>query len=219
MKKFFVLLLAAAMLMTSSALAFTYVEVPSEDIFDPEIIEREKVSDWARNEVQLAREYGLLTENTSFYLTRQITRAQFAELIVNMVEKAENHEIETLASGYFTDCDDLAIRKAAAAGIVNGMGEGLFAPDVTTNREQIATMISRATAYMDLHRDTTLTPVAGSIEGFADKDQVSDWAVDGVGLLAANNIMKGTSDTTLSPKSPCTVEQSILLALRVYNLT
>lgn len=198
---------------------FTFEKLDREDVFSPELIEKEAVSDWAADEIEEARAAGLLTENTSFYLTRQITRAQFAELIVNMVEKAENHEIETLASGYFTDCDDLAIRKAAAAGIVNGMGEGLFAPDVTTNREQIATMISRATAYMDLHRDTTLTPVAGSIEGFADKDQVSDWAVDGVGLLAANNIMKGTSDTTLSPKSPCTVEQSILLALRVYNLT
>jgi len=56
----------------------------------------------------------------------------------------------------------------------------------------------------------------GGIDKYDDRGEVSDWAVDGVGVLAANGIMKGTSDTTLSPKSPCTVEQSIILIYRLY---
>ncbi len=43
------------------------------------------------------------------------------------------------------------------------------------------------------------------------------WAMEGVGTLAANGIMAGTSATTLSPKEPRTVEQSILLLYRVFR--
>ncbi|MFA5522976.1 MAG: hypothetical protein WDA24_01340 [Tissierellales bacterium] len=46
----------------------------------------------------------------------------------------------------------------------------------------------------------------------------SNWAKQGVGVLANNNIMSGTSKTTLSPKSSATIEQSVLLVYRLYNI-
>lgn len=52
---------------------------------------------------------------------------------------------------------------------------------------------------------------------FQDKAQISDWAVEWVGKLAANAIMNGTSQSTASPKQSCTVEQSILLLYRLYQ--
>jgi len=219
MKKIISLLLVLILsfALTTPALALKGEVVNPEEL--PFIMNDSSPSSWAVKEINAARAAGLIPDlsgNPKF--TDSITRLQFAELVVNMVEKALKQQIDPLPSGRFTDCDDLAIRKAAAAGIVNGMSETTFVPNQTTNREQIATMVARAIAYMEEASGEDMTPSAGSIDKFADKGQVSSWAKDGVGLLAANGIMNGTSATKLSPKNPCTVEQSILLILRVYNL-
>lgn len=189
-----------------------------EDILSEEQIEREQVSDWAKEEFDIANFLGLvppLTDQPAF--TGNITREQFAELIVNMVEKVLGKSLDVASSNTFTDSSNTAVLKAYEAGIITGVGEGKFAPKNTTNREQIATMIYRATQYLAEQTGENLTPNAGSIEGFTDKASISNWAAEGVGKLAANDIMKGTSATIASPKNACTVEQSILLIYRVYQ--
>ena len=175
-------------------------------------------SSWAKAEVEAATAAGLVPALTgSPGYQNSITRQQFAELVVTLVEKSVGNSLEAAPAGTFSDCDSLAVRKASAAGIVNGMGGGLFAPNQTTNREQIATMVNRAIQVIKAETGTDLTPVKGSISKFADKSSVSSWAVEGVGALAANGIMNGTSSTQLSPKATCTVEQSILLSFRTFE--
>lgn len=176
-------------------------------------------SDWAKAEVDAARAAGIIptfTGNPGYQDT--ITREQFAELIVQFVTVAcgKAPELDTTLS--FTDCTNSAVMLAASAGIVNGVGNDKFDPTAATNREQIATMIYRAINYVKKTTGTDLAPKSANLDGFTDKAQLSTWASEGVGVLAANGIMKGTSDTTLSPKNSCTLEQSILLAYRVYVL-
>lgn len=174
------------------------------------------VSDWAKSEIKEARISRLvpaLTGNPG--MQAAITREQFAELIVNYFTAhrifVEDKDIT------FVDCENPAVLKAASAGIVNGVGDNKFDPNATTNREQIATMIYRAIRYIKEYNGRNLTSESGDISGYSDKADVSSWAVEGVGALAANGIMKGTSETTLSPKNPCTVEQSIILIYRLYK--
>lgn len=207
-----------AVIMTNSAFAFTITDVNAEDIFSPGLIEKETVSDWAKDEVAMADQLGLipvLTDRPAYQSS--ITREQFAELVVNLVEKVLDKQIDAASSDTFTDSSNIAVLKAYEAGIITGVGEGKFAPKNTTNREQIATMIYRATQYLAEQTGENLTPNEGSIEVFTDKASISSWAAEGVGKLAANDIMKGTSATTASPKNACTVEQSILLIYRVYQ--
>ena len=66
----------------------------------------------------------------------------------------------------------------------------------------------------------SILPMGASAYGHHPFTDVSDddWFADGVQYVYQNNLMNGTSATKLSPKNPCTVEQSILLVLRVYNL-
>lgn len=204
-------------MLCTSAMAFTFEIFENTDIFTQETIENEMVSDWAKDEFFAASELGLvpeLTDNPAF--RGNITREQFAELVVNMTEKAMEKELEAAATDTFTDTTNPEILKAYQAGIITGVGEGKFSPKATTNREQIATMIYRATQYLAEQTGADLTPNTGSIEVFTDKASISDWAVESVGALAANDIMKGTSATTASPKDACTVEQSILLIYRVF---
>lgn len=188
-----------------------------EDVMSEERFEKESVSDWAVNEVEAAQRLGLIPELTGDPAFKDtITREQFAELAVQMVTVALGETPNTTGAETFTDTTNEKIIQAAAAGIVNGMGDGTFAPKANTTREQIATMIYRSIVYIDNETGINIAPAAGDISKFTDKDLVSYWAVRGVSVLASNGIMNGTSDTTLDPQSSCTVEQSILLLYRVY---
>lgn len=126
--------------------------------------------------------------------------------------------ITPAAEGTFTDTDDLWVRKAAALGLVNGLDDGSrFSPNGYINREQLVVMLYRTIRYLESETDRTVLTGTGSLAGYDDAGQVSDWAVDAVAALNANDILQGTSGTSLSPKDTTTVEQGILLALRTYQ--
>ncbi len=175
-------------------------------------------SDWAVDELKAAYEAGLIPEftgNPKFKDT--ITREQFAELVVKLTEKVVGKEITPAADTTFTDCMNPSVLKAYAAEIVSGVGNDRFDPNQTSNREQIATMMARAISFIEPRIVNDIATADPDLSKFTDKNQVSAWAISGMGLLAANGLMKGTSDTTLSPKASCTVEQSILFVYRLYE--
>lgn len=51
------------MLLTTSAFAFAFDEVTPEDVFSLAVIEQEKVSNWAKDEIAFARKARLLTQH------------------------------------------------------------------------------------------------------------------------------------------------------------
>jgi len=185
-------------------------------IFDPRL--RDYTSPWAEGEMKQAKAAGLVTESNDSYFTFRITRRRFAELAANLVEQATGQTITPAAEGTFTDTDDLWVRKAAAIGLVNGLGDGSrFSPNGYISREQLAAMLYRAIRYIESQAGTTILAEQGSLEGYTDAAQVSPWAQEAVAALHAAGILKGTSGTTLSPKDTTTVEQGILLTLRAYQ--
>ena len=209
-------ILSVTLIMIMTISIFTFAEG-----YDFEIIDASEInapSNWAKPEIDKAKEAGLLTENTDNYFKEDITRFQFAELVVNMVEKAIGKGITPASSGTFTDTKEGSILKAYSAGIVAGVSETEFAPSNYITREQIATMVYRAIVYIESEKGEEFTTKNSSIESYTDKNDVSSWAKEGVGVLANNNIMSGTSSTTLSPKNSATIEQSILLVYRLYNV-
>lgn len=192
-----------------------YVCLGDAEVAQPE---ENAPSAWAKEMVESAKAAGMvpaLTGDPAY--TDAITREQFAELAVQTVFACTGEKTQAAASGTFTDTQSEVILQAYAAKIVSGVGNGQFGPKTTSNREQIATMIANTISYLESKSGVDLTPNAGSVAAFSDQSQVSSWAVGPMGLLAANGIMGGTSATTLSPKSPCTVEQSIVLLYHVYE--
>ncbi len=175
-------------------------------------------SEWAVEEVIKANEYEILPQLTdSPGFQDAITREQFAELVVCMLENRLGGGFE-VSDTVFSDCTNTQVLKAYAVGVVDGVGDNLFNPKSTTNREQIATMLYRALNLLESRLAKDVTPAEADISAFADCTEVSTWAQEGVGVLAANGLMRGTSETTLSPKDPCTVEQSIALVTRIFEL-
>lgn len=177
-------------------------------------------SNWAAEEVAAAHEAGLVPQLTGSPAYQDaITREQFAELAVQTVETILGRELAAAPAGTFSDSANPAVRKASQAGIVTGVGNGKFDPATPTNREQIATMIHRAIRYLEQENRTDYVEKFEDLSLYTDIDQISSWAVQAMGILSHNQIMLGTSDTLISPKASCTVEQAILLLYRVYCRT
>ena len=175
-------------------------------------------SDWAKAEIDAANSAGLIPNLDDEPLwNNNATRLQFAQLAVSLAETITGKQLPQNKSVAFKDCNDAAVLKAYQAGIVNGVSDTEFAPNESLTREQLATMIWRTVKYIQKETNKEKLTDGGDISGFADAGDVSDYASEAVAALAKYDIMKGTSETELSPKSACTVEQSVLLIYRTFN--
>ena len=85
---------------------------------------------------------------------------------------------------------------ASECGIVNGIGDGLFGPNNSITREQMATMVYRFMKYCGYD----LSAEAGvDLSGFADADRISDYAKDAMRWAVGSGLFKGRTATELAP--------------------
>ena len=175
-------------------------------------------SDWAKPEIDKADAAGLIPVLAGEPGWRDTARrVHFAQIVVQLVETVLDEKLAKAPEDTFYDCSDEAVLKAYKAGIINGIGDDKFDPKSGVSREQLATMLWRAAEYIQKRGEGKTLKKGAGLDGYADKDSVSDYAVEAVAALAENGIMKGTSETTLSPQDGCTIEQSVLLVYRLFD--
>ena len=165
-------------------------------------------SQWATEQVTLASSLGLVPDSLKSDYTRSTTRAEFCALAVKLYEIVVGNEIAGRRT--FADSADVNVQKMGSLGVVNGVGNNMFAPNDTITREQAAVMLANlagATGNSIYFYDTT----------FADKTQISSWAITQVGQIQSAGIMSGVGNNIFSPKGSYTREQSIVTMLRLYN--
>ena len=169
-------------------------------------------SGWAKGLIDDALEQGMVTARTEGRYQDQITRLQFAELAVNLIENLTRQEVAP-AENTFNDTDDVMVLKAVAAGVASGKGEGTFAPNDFITRQEICVMLSKVIQYVDAAKgSTTLENTSTELDSakFSDTGDVASWARGAVALLTNNELMSG-SDGKVLPKNNTTVEQAIIL--------
>ena len=180
-------------------------------------------SEWAKESMREASKYGIVKgEGIQSAYTDKITRGEFASLIIPLVEEMRG-EITPAPAGTFSDTDSVYVLKAYAAGIVNGTGNGKFSPDALITRQEIAVMFCRAIGYVEssialwiigAHPELIVDHTA-AIQKHDDYNQVASWAQKQVALLYKHGIMVGTGSKTLAPRSNATVQEAIILTMRV----
>ena len=175
-------------------------------------------SAWATGNILTADSLGLITDRTDSNFSTPITRLQFAELAVNLIEKATGSTLPT-GSQSFQDTSDPVALKAVEAGIASGTGDGNFSPNASITRQEICVMLNQVIRCVDEAKgSTTLTNTDTTLNSqFTDAGQVDSWAADSMALLNNNGLMSGTSATTLSPKNNTSIQEAITLILALYN--
>ena len=98
---------------------------------------------------------------------------------------------------------------AADAGIVTGVSDTTFAPDVTMTREQIATILYRYAAYKGY--DMT---ASNDLSGYADAGEIGSYAVEAMGWANGAGLITGSTATTLNPLGSATRAEVATILMR-----
>ena len=208
MKKIISLIIAAVMLL--SALGITghaKLSVPFTDV---------NKDAWYYDSLHFCYGRGLVNgmTETTFVPNGTLTRAQFVQLLY------ENHgDVVNSYTDKETGFEDVrpkhwynaAVAWAVDNGYVNGVSETKFAPNEPITREQAARILylcaeDLGSAYLE-----TDVTIRADLNGYSDKDKVSDWACEQISWTVAAGIIRGTSDTTLEPKGYTTRAQACRL--------
>ncbi|MBP7177087.1 MAG: S-layer homology domain-containing protein [Thermoclostridium sp.] len=171
-----------------------------------------KASEWAVPELTKAEAYGLIPNSIKNDMSKPITRKEFAEVCVLVYELTTKMTAQSAPASTFTDTKDINVLKAFNIGIVTGIGEGKFGPDLTTNREQIATMLNRLLNALtpDMHT------FSSESDSYTDENQISSWAKESVDRASQLKFITGWN-SQFNAKGTCTREMAVVIAKRVYE--
>ncbi|PKM56381.1 MAG: hypothetical protein CVV00_00360 [Firmicutes bacterium HGW-Firmicutes-5] len=156
---------------------------------------------WSKEAVNDMASRLIIFNPESFEPNKAITRADFAEYIVRALglyrvgSTHENIFKDVSTSGDRT----LAILIANEYEIVTGYPDGTFRTDQKISREEAMAMYQRAMAV------TNLVGIdQNNYQNYTDYGQVGSWATTYVKEVLAAHVFKGTTTTTISPKSDLT---------------
>ena len=133
-------------------------------------------------------------------------------MLVTVLWRAEGSP----ATGTKTPFTDLKAKwyKTAVAwayenGIVDGMEDGIFAPDGKLTREQISTIMFRYAEYKK--GDTSART---DLSGYKDASKIHSYAKDAVSWAVASGLIKGVKADELDPRGNATRAQVATILLR-----
>lgn len=147
---------------------------------------------WYAEAVQYVYEKSIMVgiDETHFAPNAILTRAELVQILYNKAGQPEVSSLSTFTDVPATSWYAKAIAWAQQNDVVSGIGNNQFAPNQMITREQIAVM---------LYNEAGKPEVSGTITGFADAENVSDWAYDAILWATQNNVINGAmqSDGTL----------------------
>ncbi|WP_262686981.1 S-layer homology domain-containing protein [Paenibacillus baimaensis] len=154
--------------------------------------------EWARNILQtlLAKGYMPALRSNDFGASDYVTRGEFAALLVRSLGMRLNYDdkktfFDIIPGSRSATWNYEEIETAARAGIVQGLNDLVFAPDLQLTRQDAAVMISRALNVKLAVNDDKLK--AKIEKAFADSDSINNYARSAVDALNSAGIMVGSN--------------------------
>lgn len=159
-----------------------------------------KETDWFYESVKFVKDRGYMSgvSESEFAPNSTLTRAMLVTILYRLENSPE------CGNSPFVDVENdtwysKGVAWAAETGIVNGIGNGLFAPNNNITREQIAVVLYNYAKTHDLdisHHD--------ELSGFKDVSEVSEWASDAVRWAVGANLISGKGEGLLDAKGNAT---------------
>lgn len=170
--------------------------------------------DWFYDAVVYVYNEGMMDgiSATQFAPNSNLTRG----MVVTMLYRLEGEPRVTGSSGF----DDVAsgawyadaVTWAAENGIVNGVSDTEFAPNVNITREQLAAILYRYAEYNDYD-------VSGrdDLSEFTDRSSISSYALDAMRWAVDEGLITGITDTTIEPQGTATRAQAATMFMRFMS--
>jgi N-acetylmuramoyl-L-alanine amidase len=174
-------------------------------------------SHWSRDDVQLLANK-LVVEgvtSTSFEPDRNITRAEFAALVVRSLGLFYS---EAPSSESFTDVSSSewyasVVSAASKVGIIDGYEDGTFRPNAQINREELSAMVIRAMRFAGVSTSVSDSQQTALLNRFMDSGQIV-WAKAEIAAAIDAGLINGMTDTTIGSRQQATRAQSATMLKR-----
>ena len=167
---------------------------------------------WFAEPVLGLRELGaeMSLSGSSFLPDQDATRAQFVAMFLSALQAKGLVREELPAESGFTDCRghwaEGYIALAAELGIVDGMGDGTFAPESGITREQMMQILYNAWRLP-----------AGNAISAPDAGDVSAWAEEAVSACLQAQLVEGDPDGSIRPGDAILRSEMAALIWRSLN--
>ena len=191
--------------------SFEAIEEPVEE--SEPLFADVRETDWHYDAVQYVCENGLMNGVSDEYFDPDATLTR--SMMVTLLWRLAGEPVVN----YLMPFDDVdqgswygeAVRWAAAEGIVSGVSGDSYAPDDAITREQLAVILYRFAQYMgydvSVGEDTNIL----SYEDFAE---ISEYAIPAIQWACGSGLMRGVTDSELSPHGTATRAQIATMMMR-----
>ncbi|MGO4348327.1 S-layer homology domain-containing protein [Paenibacillus sp. MCAF9] len=171
---------------------------------------------WAKIEVDEAISAGLIPAELQNNYKKLITRADFAKIIIRLLEVEKSQTIDeilaekqvVLSDNPFTDTKVKEVVAAYLMGIVKGKGNGKFDPSGSITRQEAAVMLTNTAKVLGYK-------VPADASAFADNSIIASWAKPSVDFVSMHDVMKGIGNNKFSPKGTYTRQQAYITIMRL----
>ena len=166
--------------------------------------------EWAGEAILRLTKIGIINgvSENEFAPSECVTREQLVKMIVltlNIHEKGIHSEFADVERDTWYDS---YIASAKKKEIVNGISEDSFGVGENIIRQDMAVMIYNALKYKGLE-------MQGEKAGFADENEIADYAKEPVALLCGSGIINGVGENTFAPNAFATRAEAAVLIERL----
>lgn len=172
-------------------------------------------SHWGQTDIELLASKLIVdgVTDTTFEPDRNITRAEFAALVVRSLGLSS-----VTSATYFKDVTSDAwytgvVNAAAKAGIVDGYEDGTFRPNAQITREELAAMVVRSFEYAGGKVEVDASAQAQILGQWSDANKIV-WGHLEVAKAIKAGLVNGMTDTTLETNGQATRAQTAAMLKR-----
>ena len=165
---------------------------------------------WAESSIERWSAYGIIQgSNGLFDPNGQLTCAQLATILAKLLKLPAAKDAgftDNTADAWYYD----AINRCAAAGILNGNGDGTVTPEAPITRERAMVMLARALGIEPIRKP--------DLAKYTDAAQVSAYAQGYVAALIKAGIVGGVGDNRLAPQDNITRASTVTILDRAIGV-
>lgn len=190
------------------------VTEPEKPEFNENTYSDVKINDWYYEAVKYAFENNLMQgTGNGFEPDEKMTRAMLVTVLYRLespVEKSQFSDFLDIEEGaWYED----SVLWAAENKIVTGVSDTEFAPNQELSREQMAVILYRYANSIGINTEAT-----SNLNGYSDKEEISDWAIDALEWANSADLINGIGENELSPKASATRAQIATILMRFCEM-
>jgi len=186
--------------------------IPLADLSEWENLFRDvSEDDWFYGAVRFVNANGLMTGtgDDTFSPNTNLSRSMIVTILWRLAGEPTDTEGTTFDDVQSGRWYSSAIAWAAGNGIVNGFGDGRFAPSDDITREQLAAILMRFAYWKDLD-----VVADANLASFDDSNRISGWAQEAMSWANATGLITGRTETTLAPQGTATRAEAATMLMR-----